>query len=81
MDTPASIDVNDCFGSPPEPIFNESKNSLSRELLQDSLKLLASKNEAAVTRNEQDETEGCLHTKNKGHHTRNNLSHLHSKCH
>ena len=63
MDTPSSIDVNDCFGSPPEPIFNETKNGLSRELLQDSLKLLASKNEAAVTRNEQDETEGCFKTK------------------
>lgn len=64
MDTPASTTANGFFGSPPEPIFNESKNGLSRELLQESLKLLALKNEAAVSKNEQDETEGCFKTNN-----------------
>lgn len=36
------------FGSPPEPLFNEPKNSLSPELLEDTVKLLFQKNELAT---------------------------------
>lgn len=48
------------FGSPPEPIFNESKNGLSNELLLDAFKFLYSKNEAAVRGAVPDETGGCF---------------------
>ena len=48
------------FGSPPEPIFNESKNGLSDELLLDAFKFLSSKNEAAVRGAIPDETRGCF---------------------
>lgn len=48
------------FGSPPEPIFNESRNGLSNELILDSLKFLSSKNEVAVRGAVIDETRGCF---------------------
>ena len=48
------------FGSPPEPIFNESKNGISDELLIAALKFLTSKNEVAVRGAEPDETSGCF---------------------
>ena len=48
------------FGSPPEPIFNESKNGLSNELLLDAFKFLSSKNEVAVRGAVPDETGGCF---------------------
>ena len=48
------------FGSPPEPIFNESKNGISEELLVDALKFLTSKNDEAVKGAVQDETRGCF---------------------
>ena len=48
------------FGSPPEPIFNESKNGLSNELLQDAFKFLSSKNALAVRGAIPDETGGCF---------------------
>ena len=48
------------FGSPPEPIFNETKNGLSNELLLDSFKFLSSKNEVAVRGAVPDETGGCF---------------------
>ncbi len=38
----------DCFASPPEPRFQEPQNGITAELLKDTLKLLASKNEVAV---------------------------------
>ena len=37
------------FGSPSEPIYSDSKHSLSSDLLQDSLMLLASKNDSALS--------------------------------
>ena len=48
------------FGSPPEPIFNESKNGLSNELLLDAFKFLSSKNDVAVRGAVPDETGGCF---------------------
>lgn len=63
METPESATAS-FFGSPPEPIFNESKNGVSPQLLEDALKLLAVKNESAISKNEADETEGCFKTGN-----------------
>ena len=37
-----------CFASPPEPLFYEVQNTITTELLQDTLELLIQKNEAAV---------------------------------
>ena len=59
METPESRAGN-VFGSPPEPIFNESKHGVSTELLEDNLKLLAGKNDTAVDKSKEDETEGCF---------------------
>lgn len=39
----------ECFGSPPEPRFQDTQSSITAELLKDTLRLLASKNEATVT--------------------------------
>ena len=39
------------FGSPPEPLFNEPKNCLGPELLEDTMKLLFQKNEFATDQN------------------------------
>lgn len=50
------------FGSPPEPIFNESKNAISDELLKDAHKLLTSKNDVFVRDAVPDETRGCFKT-------------------
>lgn len=47
-DTPMSTSSS-FFGSPTEPIYADHKNSLSADLLQDSLVLLASKNEQALS--------------------------------
>ena len=56
-----SVVAEEYFGSPPEPVFNGGKNGLSVELLEDSLKLLASKNEAAVkTESKEDFSSGCF---------------------
>ena len=57
METPESR-VGNVFGSPPEPIFNESKHGVSTDLLEDNLKLLASKNDTAVDKSQEDKTEG-----------------------
>lgn len=48
LDTPEGSPRN-FFGSPSEPIFTESKHTLSSDLLQDSLMLLASKNDSALS--------------------------------
>lgn len=53
-------DTSSVFGSPPEPIFTESKNSLSTEMLEASLKLLASKNETAMSEAHADKTQGAF---------------------
>lgn len=37
------------FGSPSEPIYSDSKHNISADLLQDSLTLLASKNDLALS--------------------------------
>ena len=37
-----------CFASPPEPLFYEAQNTITTELLQDTLELLIQKNESAV---------------------------------
>lgn len=56
--------VSSVFGSPPEPIFNESKHGVSPQLLQSSLKSLAAKNDATIHASEEDSTEGCFKTGN-----------------
>ena len=48
MTNTSDSDTSSVFGSPPEPIFTESKHSLSSEMLQVALKFLASQNEAAM---------------------------------
>ena len=56
-DSRSSLSV---FGSPPEPIFNESKNGISKQLLLDALKFLTSKNDETVRGAVPDETRGCF---------------------
>ena len=48
IDTPESA-PSSFFGSPTEPIYADHKHTLSAELLQDSLTLLASHNDQAVS--------------------------------
>ena len=57
-------DASSMFGSPPEPIFSESKHGLSPELLQESLKFLASRNEAAMNAPSPDKTQGIFKSGN-----------------
>ena len=47
-DSPESI-ASSFFGSPSEPIYTENKHLLSGDLLQDSLTLLASENDLALS--------------------------------
>lgn len=47
-DTPEST-PSSFFGSPSEPIYTDSKHTLGADLLQDSLTLLASKNDLALS--------------------------------
>ena len=63
MATPAS-DVSSVFGSPPEPIFSESKHGLSFELLQDVLKFLTDRNEATMNRAHPDKTQAVFKSGN-----------------
>ncbi len=64
METPQVVAtpnvVSSIFGSPPEPIFNESTHGVGPELLQSSLKSLAARNDAAIHTSEVDSTEGCF---------------------
>ena len=63
--TPANdSDTSSVFGSPPEPIFSDSKHSLSTEMLQVSLSFLASQNEAAMTGTQRDDTRGAFKSGN-----------------
>ena len=49
-DSPESTpSTSSIFGSPTEPIYTESKHTLSADLLQDSLSLLASKNDQTLS--------------------------------
>lgn len=65
METPRSqqATISGFFGTPPEPIFNESKNAFPPEMLQGALKQLAEKNEAAMAHQE-DESQGRFRTGN-----------------
>ena len=59
MSTPDS-DTSSVFGSPPEPIFSDSKHSISKEMLQASLSFLASQNETSMNQASPDETRGAF---------------------
>ena len=63
MATPES-DISSVFGSPPEPIFNESKHGLCPELLQGALKFLASRNETAINAADSDKTQATFKSGN-----------------
>lgn len=58
VDTPESTpSTSSIFGSPTEPIYTESKHTLSADLLQDSLSLLASKNDQTLSAIQESATE------------------------
>ena len=57
-------DTSSVFGSPPEPIFTESKHSLSTEMLEASLKFLASQNETSMSEAHADKTQGVFKSGN-----------------
>ncbi len=60
VDTPESTSSS-FFGSPSEPIYTENRNTLSADLLQDSLTLLASKNDRTLSNIQKSATEGdCM---------------------
>ncbi len=56
VDTPEST-PSSFFGSPAEPIYTDHKYTMSADLLQDSLTLLASKNDQAVSTIQESEPE------------------------
>ena len=60
MTSTTDSDTSSVFGSPPEPIFTDSKHSLSTEMLQVSLSFLASQNEAAMSEAPPDDTRGAF---------------------
>lgn len=64
MTNTTESDTSSVFGSPPEPIFTDSKHSLSREMLQVSLSFLASQNEATMNRASTDDTRGAFKSGN-----------------
>lgn len=58
LDSPESTaSTSSIFGSPTEPIYTESKHTLGPDLLQDSLSLLASKNDQAMSAIQKSATE------------------------
>lgn len=50
----AASDAEEVFGSPPEPMFNDSRRGINAELLQESLQSLTSTNSAAVAAQDTD---------------------------
>ena len=60
MTNTTDSDRSSVFGSPPEPIFTDSKHSLSREMLQVSLSFLASQNEVSMNQALPDDTRGAF---------------------
>ena len=64
-ETPESTpSTSSIFGSPTEPIYTESKHTLGPDLLQDSLSLLASKNDQAIQQSAaQRKREECMEFK------------------
>lgn len=48
------------FASPPEPIFNESRNGINPELLQETLQCLAKANDSVVESSDEDLSEGVF---------------------
>ena len=70
MEAPKSADTPEStpssfFGSPTEPIYSDHKQTLSADLLQDTLVLLASKNDLAVSTIQESDAERkkdeCMH--------------------
>ena len=64
MTNTTDSDTSSVFGSPPEPIFTESKHSLSSEMLQVALTFLASQNEATMGETTTDKTQGAFKSGN-----------------
>ena len=66
METPKSqqATVSGFFGTPPEPIFNETKNAFPPDILQGALKQLSDSNEEELTRQESDNSKGHFRTGN-----------------
>lgn len=64
MTNSTDSDASSVFGSPPEPIFSDSKHSLSSEMLQAALKFLASQNEASMSQTSTDKTQGAFKSGN-----------------
>ena len=64
MTNTTDSDTSSVFGSPPEPIFTDSKHSLSTEMLQAALKFLASQNETTLSEVSTEKTQGAFKSGN-----------------
>ena len=64
MNNTTDSDTSSVFGSPPEPIFTDSKHCLSTEMLQVALKFLASRNESAMSEVSVEKTQAAFKSGN-----------------
>ena len=64
MDRTPEKRTQSVFASPPEPIFNESRNGISPVLLQETLQCLAKANDSAVESSQEDLSEGVFRSGN-----------------